>query len=80
MSILAIFICDYPECSKRSDPVLTDYIDTYSYHDAPGDGVTACEPAGWLHDILYRWIACPQHRAKMLSDRARYGRGTHAGQ
>lgn len=72
MSILVTFVCDYPECGARSELVPTDYIDTYSYHDAPGDGVTACEPPGWLHDILYRWIACPAHKAEMLADRAKH--------
>ena len=72
MSMFIEFVCDYSECGERSK-VPADYIDTYSWHDAPGEGVIAEPPPGWLHDILYHWIACPKHRDEMLANRSRYG-------
>lgn len=55
------------ECGIISDPVHGSAIDTYTYHDAPSDGLQYERPANWAVN-LDPWgdgpgfVLCPEHR------------------
>lgn len=57
--IEVVFVCD--RCGKRSEPIEADYIDTYTYHDAPRDGFTAWEPSFWKNDGVGGEVLCDEH-------------------
>jgi hypothetical protein len=67
--IKAIFFCGYPDCDLQSDPVDTDEIDRYDYHDAPMRAMQMNEPSGWWWDTFYDWVGCPEHAEEMRNTR-----------
>jgi hypothetical protein len=49
------------DCSAKSEPVVASSIDTYTYHDAPSDGVVFDEPDHWWLYVDRDIVLCPAH-------------------
>jgi hypothetical protein len=55
--IEVVLVCE--SCGARSEALEGHAIDRYDYHDAPMEGLTVWEPAGWRVFDLNDRTLCP---------------------